>query len=93
MATKKGSKITKTTETILRLEVYQPTAERWVILTQADVEEDAAVDWLNMMANNIRAGKNVKFRITKIDTTTRVQVTETIVEGEGKEPTPVAGMT
>lgn len=92
MATKKGSKITKASETTLILETKDPIAGVWITLTVADAQSEEQVEHITKLAATCAKAKML-YRLIDRSVTTRTQITETIVEGEGKEPTPVAGMT
>lgn len=92
MATKKGSKITKTSDKTLILETKDPIAGVWITFTVAEHADEEQVE--NIMALAVKCEKaKMLYRLIERDVTVRTQITETIVQGEGKEATPVAGMT
>ena len=92
MATKKGSKITKESDETLILETKDPIAGVWITLSVADKQDEEQVEHITDLAANC-AKAELLYRLIERAVTVRTQVTETIVQGEGKEPTPVAGMT
>ncbi len=92
MATKKGSKITKESETTLILETKDPIAGVWITFMVADNQDEEQVEHIMAMAATCEKAKML-YRLIDRSVTVRTQVTETIVQGEGKEATPVAGMT
>ena len=88
MATKKGSKITKASEETLILETKDPIAGVWITLSVADSADEEQVEYITDLAANC-AKAEMLYRLIKRAVTTRTQISETIVQGEGMEPTPV----
>ena len=87
MATKKGSKITKASETTLILETKDPIAVVWITLSVADLADEEQVEHITYLAATCAKAKML-YRLIDRSVTTRTQITETIIEGEGKEPAP-----
>ena len=88
MATKKGSKITKDSEETLILETKDPIAGVWITFTVADRENEEQVEHIMSLAEKCAKSKML-YRLVERAVTTRTQISETIVQGEGMEPTPV----
>ena len=85
MATKKGSKITKQSETTLILETKDPIAGVWITLTVADAQDEEQAEHIKKLAA-ASAKSKMPYRLIDRSVTTRTQISETIIEGEGKEP-------
>jgi hypothetical protein len=92
MATKKGSKITKASETTLILETKDPIAGVWITFSVADNQDEEQVEHIMKLSEQCEKAK-MAYRLIDRSVKTRTQITETVVQGEGKEATPVAGMT
>lgn len=90
MAAKKGSKVRKTTSRELRLEVLGANGE-FGVMAIADGDDQLSLDWITDLTATIKKGP-IKYRLIEHLITTRIQTSETIVEGEGMKPTPVKGM-
>lgn len=83
MAAKKGSTVTKITTKELRLEVQDIHAE-WSVMGVADTEDQMQLNWITDLAATIKKGP-IKYRLIERSETVRTQVSDTIIEGEGKE--------
>ncbi len=83
MAAKKGSTVTKVTTKELRLEVQAPDGS-WGMIAVADAEDQPQLDWITDMAASIKKSA-IKYRLFERSETVRTQVSDTIIEGEGKE--------
>lgn len=86
MAAKKGSTVTKITTKELRLEVqgYLGTNGGWTVMGLADSEDQEQINWITDLAATIKKGP-IKYRLIERSETVRTQVSDTIIEGEGKE--------
>jgi hypothetical protein len=83
MAAKKGSTVTKVTTKELRLEVLGSDNE-WGPMGVADADDDTQRDWIMDLAATMSKGP-IKYRLIERSETVRTQVSDTIIEGEGKE--------
>lgn len=81
MATKKGSKVRKETTRELRLEVLKGKA--WAPLASGAADEEGRA-WVKQVATALQKGP-LKWRLIERTVTTRIQSSDTIIEGEGKE--------
>jgi hypothetical protein len=86
MAAKKGSTVTKITTKELRLEAlgYLGTDGDWAVMGLADSEDLEQLKWIKDLVATIAKGP-IKYRLIERTETVRTQVSETIIEGEGKE--------
>lgn len=84
MATKKGTKVTKTTSETLRLEILSPHEQDWGIVSEADKADQEQLDHVTEIASRLKNGP-IKYRLIERTVTTRTAVSETIIEGTGKE--------
>ena len=84
MATKQGTKVTKTSVEMFRLEILSPHEKEWGSVVDAYTEEADQVKHLKSVANSLKSGP-VKYRVIRSTTTTRIAISEEIIEGEGKE--------
>jgi len=83
MAAKKGSTVTKVTETTLRLEILSPHSHEWGIVNESVHGEQDSLDFVAEIAARLKGGP-IKYRLIERTVTRRVQTSETIIEGEGK---------
>ena len=81
MAAKKGSTVRKDTTRELRIEVLK--GEAWAPLASGAADEEGR-SWVKQVATALRKD-GIKYRLIERTVTTRIQTSETIIEGEGKE--------
>ncbi len=81
MATKKGSKVRKTTTKELRLEVFGANGE-FGVMAIADGDDQTQLDWITELTATIKKGP-IKYRLIEHLITTRIQTSETVIEGIG----------
>ena len=81
MAAKKGSTVTKVTTKELRLEVLK--GKVWAPLASGAADEEGRA-WVKQVAASLQKGP-LKWRLIERTVTTRIQSSDTIIEGEGAE--------